>query len=439
MNTRIIIIAIALLALVGFGEAPVEAQEARRRWERLNQIRREKFDQILPEAMRENGIDMWITMIREANYGTLHLDFGQGYTGNTGYYVFTDRGGDRIERAALGISGYRIRESGAYDLFEPADRLAEFVRERDPQRIGINTSRAIGPVDNLTYTGYQQLVETLGAPYASRLVSAEKLVADFRSRRTTTEIAAFAEAGEMSREIAERALSNEVITPDVTMLEEVAWWMMDQLLTRGLDTSFGMPSVYVTGPDGIEATSNDRIIRRGDLLMIDWGVGYLNMYTDMKRIAYVLKAGESEAPASFQRAFDKGREARAIITDTIRPGIAAALAEQEIYDALADAGFRKIGFNQPSDDPAVTDVVIGSHSVGNSGHGVGPSIAFFNPVRIEYTLRPTNLLSIELFAYTAVPEWGDKKVRIPLEDDAVLTARGIEWLYPVNERILLIR
>ena len=61
------------------------------------------------------------------------------------------------------------------------------------------------------------------------------------------------------------------------------------------------------------------------------------------------------------------------------------------------------------------------------------------PVRIEYTLRPTNLLSIELFAYTAVPEWGNKKVRIPLEDDAVLTERGIEWLYPVNERILLIR
>ena len=432
------IIAVCLLALLA-AEAPVEAQEARRRWERLNQIRREKFDQILPEVMRENGIDMWITMIREANYGTLHLDFGQGYTGNTGYYIFTDRGGDRIERAALGISGYRIRESGAYDVFGSADRLAEFVRERDPQRIGINTSRTIGPVDNLTYTGHQQLVETLGAPYASRLVSAEKLVSDFRSRRTTTEIAAFAEAGELSREIAERALSNEVTVPDVTMLEDVAWWMMDRLLARGLDTSFGMPSVYVTGPDGIEATSNARIIRRGDLLMIDWGVGYLNMYTDMKRIAYVLKAGEPKVPASFQRAFDEGREARAIITDTIRPGIAAAQAEQEIYDALAEAGFRKVGFNQPSDDPAVTDIVVGSHSVGNSGHGIGPSIAFFNPVRIEYTLRPTNLLSIELFAYTAVPELGDRKVRIPLEDDAVLTARGIEWLYPVNERILLIR
>jgi len=433
------IVTIHLLVLLGLPQVPVEAQEARRRWERMNQIRVEKFDRILPEAMRENGIDMWITMIREANYGTLYLDFGQGYTGNTGYYIFTDRGGDRIERAALGISGYRIRESGAYDLFQPAEDLADFVRERDPQRIGINTSRTIGPVDNLTYTGYQQLVETLGERYASRLVSGEKLVSDFRSRRTTTEIAAFAEAGEISREIAERAFSNEVITPGVTMLEDVAWWMMDQLLARGLDTSFGLPSVYVTGPDGIESTSNDRIIRRGDLLMIDWGVGFLNMYTDMKRIAYVLRQGEAKAPPSFQRAFDKGREARTIITNTIRPGIAAAQAEQEIYDALTSAGFTRISFNEPTSNPDVTDVVIGSHSVGNSGHGIGPSIAFFNPVRIEYILQPTNLLSIELFAYTAVPEWNNKKVRIPLEDNAVLTNRGVEWLYPVNGRILLIR
>ena len=84
-------------------------------------------------------------------------------------------------------------------------------------------------------------------------------------------------------------------------------------------------------------------------------------------------------------------------------------------------------------------MVIGCHSVGNSGHGIGPSIAFFNPVRITYELRPTNLLSIELFAYTALPSWGGAKLRIALEDDAVLTERGVEWLYPVNERVLLIR
>ncbi len=417
----------------------IQAQEARKRWERMNEIRRQKFDLVLPEVMRENGIDMWITMIREANYGTLHPDFGHGYTMDHGYYVFTDLGGDRIERAVIGIDGPRLERSGAYDHFLPVDRFRAFVTERDPQRIGLNISRTIGPADLLSHSGYEQIAETLGEPYASRMVAAERLVSDFRSRRVASELAAFAEAGELSRRLAERAFSNEVIAPGVTTLEDVAWWLMDRLLELGLDTSFGLPSIYVTGPEGIEALSNDRIIRRGDLLMIDWGVGFLNYYTDMKRIAYVLREGEDGVPESLQLAFDRGTEAREVITRTIRPGVTAAEAEAEIYAALEAAGFNRIEFNQPSDDSAVTDVVIGCHSVGNSGHGIGPSIASFNPTRMGYTLHPTNLLSIELFAYTANPDWGGKKVRIPLEDDAVVTARGVEWLYPANERILVIR
>lgn len=427
------ILAFALLA------SAATAQEARKRWERMNVIRTEKFDQVLPEVMRENEIDMWITMIREANYGTLHADFGHGYTMDHGYYVFTDRGGDRVERAVLGIDGYRLENSGAWDHFLPVDEFKTFVEERDPQRIGINVSRAIGAADQLTHAGYEQIVEVLGEPYASRLVPAEKLVSDFRSRRVASEIAAFAEAGELSRRLAERAFSNEVITPDVTTLEDVAWWLMDRLLEDGLDTSFGMPSIYVTGAEGIAAVSNDRVIRRGDLLMIDWGVGFLNYYTDMKRIAYVLREGESAAPAPITNAFDRAREARQIVKSAIRAGVTAREAHEAVYEALEGAGFERIAFNQPTDDTEVTDVVIGCHSVGNSGHGIGPSIATFNPVRMGYTLQPSNLLSIELFAYTSNPDWGGKKIRIPLEDDAVVTERGVEWLYPPNERVLLIR
>lgn len=413
--------------------------EARRRWEQLALIRREKFDHVLPEVMRENDVDMWITMIREANYGNWWVDFGEGYAGKDGFYVFTDRGDDRIERAALGITGYRIERSGAYDLFLPADDLRSFVEERDPQRIAINTASQIGPLDTLSHSGYLQLVDTLGPKYAARMVSAEKLGSDFRSRRVAAEIAAYGRAAEISREIAERALSNEVITPGITRLEDVAWWIQERQFERGLDSSFGMPSIYITGPDGVEALSNERIIQPGDLIMIDWGVGYLNLRTDMKRIAYVLEPGEVEVPKSLQRAFDEGRRARRVITDTIRPGRTAEQAENEVYAALEAAGFRRIGFNQPTDDPSTTDVVIGCHSVGNFGHGTGPSIAFFNPLRRSFRLHPTNLLSIELFAYTAVPEWGNKKVRIPLEDDAVVTERGVEWLAPPSDRILLVR
>ena len=62
-------------------------------------------------------------------------------------------------------------------------------------------------------SGYLELAEVLGEKYEKRFVSAEKLVSDFRSRRVASEIAAYAEACEISYQITEKALSNEIITP----------------------------------------------------------------------------------------------------------------------------------------------------------------------------------------------------------------------------------
>ncbi len=415
------------------------SQESMRRWRKLNQVRNDKFDLVLPEAMRQNNIDMWIVTNREGNFDPLYTDMGEGYVGSTGYYIFTDRGGDRIERASLGISGYLLEEGGTYDYFGSADELKEFVTTRDPKRIGLNISKNIGGADGLSYSSHQELTEILGSKYADRFVSAEKLVSDFRSRRVASELAIYAEAGELSYTLAERALSNEVITPGVTTLEDVAWWMKDQQFKNNLGSSFGMPSVYITGPEGIVATSTNRIIQRGDILTIDWGVGLMNMFTDMKRMAYVLKEGETGVPASIQNAFNQGAKVRDIIKKTIKPGVTAQAAEDAIYRALTEAGFNKMkAFNQYTDLDK-TDVIIGCHSVGNWGHGIGPSIAFFNPVRLGYELKPTNLISIELFAYTKLPEWGGRKLRVALEDDAVITERGIEWLYPINPKVLLIK
>ena len=439
MNKHRFVMASGLIFLL-FHNTVLAAGEAQKRWERMNQIRQEKFDLVLPEAMRENGVDMWITVNREGFEDPLTEDFGRGYVGSYGYYVFTDRGGDRIERAILGVDTALVEDNGAYDIIGEADELKAFVEERDPQTIALNYARNIGAADGLSHTSYLKLSEELGADYAARFVSAEKLASDFRSRRVAAEIAAFAWAGEMSRNIAERAFSNEVITPGQTTLAEVAWWMREQQFSNNLDTSFGMPSVYITGPDGFVALSNDHVIQRGDFLAIDWGVGYLNFYTDIKRHAYVLREGETRLPESIQKAFDNGRAVREILKRNIKAGRTAGDTYNLLVDKINEAGFTYMeAFNQPTDDPGLVDVIIGSHSVGNLGHGIGPSIAWFNPERMTYVIRPTNLFSIELFAYTAIPEWGDKKLRIPLEDDAIVTERGVEWLYPVNQRVLLIR
>ncbi|WP_439107738.1 M24 family metallopeptidase [Congregibacter sp.] len=419
--------------------------EAQHRWEMMNQIRKEKFDLVLPEVMRENGVEMWITVNREGYDDPLTEDFGKGYVGGWGYYIFTyreeDFGKGRVERVALGIGTHLIEENGAYDYTTEGEfDLAAFVAERDPKTIALNYAEHIGGADGLTLTGYRHLQSTLGKKYSERFVSAEKLASDFRSRRVATEIAAFARAGEMSRKIAETAFSNEVITPGVTTLADVAWWMREQQFANNLGTSFGMPSVYITGPDGFVALSDDHVIQRGDFLAIDWGVGYLNFYTDMKRQAYVLKEGETEVPASIQKAFDNGRKVRDILKANIKAGRTAGETYDLMNEKINAAGFTVMEkFNQPTDDPGVVDVIIGCHSVGNLGHGIGPSIAWFNPERMKYMIHPSNLFSIELFAYTAIPEWGNKKLRVPLEDDAVVTERGVEWVYPVTNRVLVIR
>jgi Xaa-Pro aminopeptidase len=406
----------------------------------MNQIRQDKFDLVLPEVMRENGVDMWITVNREGFDDPLTEDFGKGYTGSYGYYIFTDRGDGRIERAILGVETALVEDNGAYDIFGSATDLKAFVDERNPQSIALNFARNIGAADGLSHTSYQKLSEELGSTFAERFVSAEKLASDFRSRRVASEIAAFAWAGELSRDIAERAFSNEVITPGQTTLAEVAWWMREQQFENNLGTSFGMPSVYITGPDGFVAVSDDHVIQRGDFLAIDWGVGYMNFYTDMKRHAYVLQEGETHLPDSLQKAFDNGRAVRDILKANIKAGRTAGETFELLNAHINDAGFRVMEtFNNPTDDPDIVDVIIGCHSVGNLGHGIGPSIAWFNPERMTYVIQPTNLFSIELFAYTAIPEWGGKKLRIPLEDDAIVTARGVEWLYPVNQKVLLIR
>jgi Xaa-Pro aminopeptidase len=429
---------IVALALVFAAALPAQAQEARRRWEMQRQIRLDKFEQVLPRAMRDNGIDMWIVAVKENHYDPLWNDLGRGYVTGVGYYMFTDRGGDRIERIALGPSGYLINESGAYDGMSAASMLADFVRQRDPKRIGVNMSDQIGPADGLSVTMLAHLKKTLGEPYASRLVSAEKLVVDFRTRRVAAEIVAFGEAAGIAVQLAERALSNEVITVGKTTLEDVAWWLQDRLLERGLGSEFDMPSVYVTGPGGIIATSTNRLIQPGDVMMIDWGVQLMNFGTDVKRVAYVLKPGETMPPRSIQNAFDKALSVRDVLKKAIKPGLRADETMKNMDQALAAAGFGVIEFNRPNRDDK-TDVAYGFHPVGNTGHDIGPSMTTWQPLQSTFVLRTQHMFSFEYFAYTAIPEWDGAKLRIPIEDDALLTEDGIQFLHPANYRLLVVK
>ncbi|MHA1199052.1 MAG: M24 family metallopeptidase [Candidatus Heimdallarchaeaceae archaeon] len=429
-------------------------KDARTRWETLNQIRKEKFDIILPIAMRENSIEMWIHVMREGNPDPLNIDLG----GDSGYFIFTDRGSDRIERAVLGGYEEDLQEIEVYDIFGSKDELLQYVSERDPQSIAINMSEWLAVADGISHTSYKILTQALGEKYSERLVSAEQVITDFRTRRTQREVEVYSKVCEVARKLLERALSNEVITPGVTSLEDVGWWMEDQLLVLGMRSTFekAIPMIiHSEKSDKSAINSREYIIQPGDLMQYDFGINHMNFGTDFKRVAYVLREGENSVPSGIQFAWDRALEAREVIKPIIRVGQTAGETLEKIGQALEEAGFEyhpltvdpmlgggpSLEPNENQEYPGKTEVMIDCHCVGNTGNSEvasGPSIAGFRHDRAHLIIKPNNLFAFEFMSYTPNPDWKGWKVRFNIEDNAVVSEKGVEWLYPPNERILLI-
>lgn len=434
----------ASLVLSLFCGSPANAQEFRYRQDRMCAMLKAKFDTILPKVMRENHIDMWIIAVREGAVDQNTAMFPPAYTPLYGYYVFTDRGGGRIERVTIRNLGEELEHCGAFDKVAVRQDIHSFVAERDPKAIAIDTATELGTADGLSHSMYEKLVSDLGPPYASRLVSAEKLVSEYRSLQTPEEIEAYTKAGEYSREIAEEAFSNKVITPGKTTLRQVSDWMADQLLKRGLGDSFDIPNVGLQR-QGMKshADSDDTVIEPGDLINVDWGVGYLNKWTDMKRTAYILKPGETAVPRGIQHAFELAVAVRETLAKTIKPGVTGGEMLVKVNEVVgAMRGYKTLSLDNPAagmpgpGDPSTT-VLIGCHSTGDLGHGSGASVISW-PLRKTYLLRPTQALVSEFFTSTAVPEWGGQRISMALEDDTILTDDGVRFIYPPISHILLV-
>ncbi|MCK5047671.1 MAG: peptidase M24, partial [Candidatus Heimdallarchaeota archaeon] len=176
---------------------------------------------------------------------------------------------------------------------------------------------------------------------------------------------------------------------------------------------------------------------------------------DFKRVAYVLRKGETAVPTGIQYAWDQAIKARAVIRDTIKVGVTAEETLTNIGKNLEEKGFEYIHLTldpmlgggpslEPKEDqeyPGKTEITVDCHCVGNTGNSEvasGPSIAGFRPDRAHLIIKPNNIFAFEFIAYTPNEEWDGDKVRFNMEDNAIVTENGVEFLYPPNERILLI-
>jgi len=436
----------ALVALCALLLASVAvAGDARTDWDISCMIRADKFNYVLPGAMRDNNIDMWIIIDKGRGTEPLFRDFGDATSNGNGIFIFTDRGDARIERAVLGRESDEIKDCGVYDINGNPEDIRSFVEERSPQRIGVNftTDAELHPMEGrhlsngLSYTDYRNLQTALGEPYASRLVSAEELIAQFRGRRVALELIEFSQIGEITRKLLDRALSNEVITPGVTTLGDVVWWLEDQRVAMGLESGWHA-TVYVSPPDGIEIGNTFRVIQRGDVIQIDFGIGRNNFFTDIKRFAYVLQEGETSLPAWVDTAFDNAMTVREMIRENVTAGGVGRVKLDKLKNLVAKMGFVYTEEERASKVRGV-EVNIGMHAAGNLGHDAGGALFEIYPVRTNYDIQPDSIISLEFIVFTPVTEWDGNKVPVNIEENVLVTDHGIEWLHVPQNRPLLIR
>jgi Xaa-Pro aminopeptidase len=394
---------------------------------------------LLP-MMRQQKIEMWIVVNEEfhADPVTEYIAPPLPYDGRREFFIFADRGGDKLDRIAVVRYGEEHLKLFFEVLIPPGrdipDTLRRIVQERNPKTIALNMGGTRGATNGLTHDAYKFMTDTLGQDYASRFVSAAPLIVEYMDTRLPEELEHYRTAVAVTDILTRRAFSNEVITPGKTTVGDVRFWFLQQVNNLGLGVWF-QPDLRVqrrsqeTGKtlQFLDVAAESTVIQRGDVIHIDCGVNYLGLSTDWQKMGYVLREGEKDVPEGLKKALANTNRLQDAMFTHIKPGAKGF----DVYDAtMADMKTEGI------------EAMIYSHSVGNQGHALGASIDFRRPAAgapMEPPFREWSYTSIELNTSTPVPEWNGQKVTIMMEDDAYLMKDGMKWFRPRQTAFYLIR
>ncbi|MDH5200236.1 MAG: M24 family metallopeptidase [Candidatus Bathyarchaeota archaeon] len=401
--------------------------EVRNRW------LKQRLETVLPEIMRREGLDMWIVVAREYNEDPVIMTLlpePMMYARRRTIVVFYLKDDGTLERLVLSRYGIKNFYEGVWDPDEEEqyDCLGRVVKERDPKAIGINVSETFAFGDGLTHSEHGLLSAALGEEYMGRTRHSERLAVGWLERRIKPEMEAYPGIVEITHAIVAEAFSSRVINPGITTTDDVVWWMRQKMLDLSLQAWF-QPSVDIQAPgQKYDAEDKRKLIRPGDLLHCDIGFYYLGLATDIQQNAYVLKAGESEAPEGLKAALSDANRLQEIHAEEM----VAGRTGNQILKAALDRAKRE-GINAS----------IYTHPLGYHGHAAGPTIGLWDrqegvPGRGDYELFEDTCFAIELNVKREVPEWGGQEVRMALEQDAVFTGGKLHFMAGRQTRLHLI-
>lgn len=389
--------------------------------EKLNQATR---------ILAEHGIDCWITFVRES--GMMRdpmMDFlcPADMTWHSAFIV--SREGKTC--AIIGqMEKQSVDEIGVYDrvigyVEGVKGELQAYLRELNPASIAVNYSESSEVCDGLTHGMYLTLKSHLAEiGYADRLVSAESVTSSLRARKTPAEVERMQTAINHTLEI--YSMLADFIQPGQTE-KEIAAFTRQEILSRGLGFAWDphhCPAVF-TGPDtaGAHYQPTDRVVERGHILNMDFGVKFEDYVSDMQRTFYILEEGETTAPAEVMHGFETIVESIERARQALEPGVRGVDIDSIARDYIIAAGYE--GYPHGL-----------GHQVGRFAHD---GTALLGPAWEKYASKPFETIEEDM-VFTIEP-----RLTVPgrgiatIEEMVLVKPGGAIFLGEPQKEIILIR
>ena len=443
--------------------------------EALRLMRNGKLDLVLPGSMRDNDVDMWIHVSRGGDPLT------QYFGSFSGYLIFSDLG-DRIERATFGGSpgavenidvegSWHLRRAfnnynynntdprQGFTIPEVYNEITDFVAERDPKRIAVNFSEYLPAADGISYSSYLKLERILGPIYSKRIVSAEDVITDFIVRRTSREVAAQTEVLALARQLGLQNISK--IVPGVTTIKDTGGRLYYSANTRPSEHEKDFPpSVrWINGNPDYVLQPGDFFV--GSNLGNDELGNYMGFDIDTKIHCYILREGETKAPDFIQKVFDKAIAGQWIMVEGMKVGMTAGESMEAMVKLMEDAGYLYTPFidshehlldgTRDGDEDYrivqkalagkgadVAGFSIDNHAIGNMNE-VGPSMGSFRTDHQHLKIQNNNIFAFEYMVHMNIAERRGYPLCINISNPQIITNKGVEFIQPLNEEIILIK
>ena len=178
----------------------------------VNEILKERFENVLPKLMDRTGIDMWILITREYNEDPVLKTMLPAEWLNarrrTIILFYRDKTKNTLDKLAVARYNFGENIISAWDKeVEPNQwkRLNQLIEERNPKTIGINYSKYFNIADGIDKTDYEEFIANISKENRDKIISAQKLATAWIETRTTREMEIFSDIVEITHNIINEA------------------------------------------------------------------------------------------------------------------------------------------------------------------------------------------------------------------------------------------